>query len=425
MGLLHLVLREIRFRWLSFGLGVLSVTAAAGCLAAAVAMLREHQYLTDRIVAEKEQETQKRLALYEDEVRKLTKDMGFNVLILPKDVDLGQLYVNEYADKYMPEAYAERLVKSGAVTINHILPSLQQRMKWPERERTVMVMGIRGEVWVKAKGQKPILEPVPKGMIWLGFELHRSLKINRGDTIAIAKREFTVTKCLPERGSKDDISIWMSLPEAQELLGRPGQINAILALECNCTTVDRLGEIRTELTKILPDTQVIEYQSQALARAEARNRAAALAREAVARERENRESLARAKETLAAVVVPLVLVACAVWIGFLSLANVRERRIEIGVLRALGVRTAQILVLFLSRAMLAGLLGAGLGYAAGLLFALNWTPGETMVRAVLDMARPAWIVPVLACAPLLAACASWLPALAAARQDPAGALRDV
>ena len=40
MGLLHLVLREIRFRWLSFGLGVLSVTAAVGCLAAAVAMGR-------------------------------------------------------------------------------------------------------------------------------------------------------------------------------------------------------------------------------------------------------------------------------------------------------------------------------------------------------------------------------------------------
>jgi ABC-type lipoprotein release transport system permease subunit len=388
-------------------------------------MLREHHLLTDRIVAEQEDETRKRLVQYEDEVRKLTKDMGFNILILPKDVDLSRLYANDYADTYMPESYAEQLMKSGAVTVNHVLPSLQQRMKWPERERTVMVMGIRGEVGVKAKGQKPILEPVPKGSVWLGHELHRSLNVKRGDTIAIAKREFTVSKCLPERGSKDDITVWMSLSESQELLGRPGQINAILALECNCTTMDRLGEIRAELAKILPDTQVIEYQSQALARAEARNRAAKLARETVANKRSERDALARAKETLAAVVVPLVLVACAVWIGFLALANVRERRIEIGVLRALGVHTAQILALFLSRAMLAGLLGAGLGYAAGLLFASVKAPGDAMAAAVREMARPGWIAPVLACAPLLAAAAAWLPALVAARQDPAEALRDV
>ncbi len=424
MSLFRLVLREIAHRPGHFGLGVFAAAAAVGCLVAALAVLREHQLATARILADKEEAVRVRLANYENEVRKLTKAMGFNILILPKDLDLGRLYVDEAGDKTMPEAYAERLASSGVVTINHVLPSLQQRVKWTERERTVFLMGVRGEVLIKGKGQKPLLEPVPAGTVWLGYELHRMLKLKRGDTLTFRGRDFTVGRCQPEKGSKDDVTVWMNLAEAQDLLGLKGRINAILALECNCATVDRLGEIRAEVAKILPETQVIEYQSQALARAEARNRAAALARESIGRERESRDRLARGKEATAAVVVPLVLAACAVWIGFLAFANVRERRTEIGILRAMGVRTLPILALFLSRAKLAGLLGAGLGYAGGLGVAMVWIPGETMEEAVRGLAQPGWIAIALVGATALSALAAWLPALWATRQDPAEVLRE-
>jgi len=39
--------------------------------------------------------------------------------------------------------------------------------------------------------------------------------------------------------------------------------------------------------------------------------------------------------------------AAAVWVGLLMLANVRERRIEIGILRALGKTSGMIAALFL------------------------------------------------------------------------------
>jgi putative ABC transport system permease protein len=424
MNLLLLVLREIRHRALSFLLSVLAAAAAVGCLAAALAILREHQITTDRLLADKEAAMRDQLARHEDEVRKLTKDMGFNILILPKDLDLGRLYVDDAGDRTMPEEYAERLAKAGVVTINHVLPSLQRRVKWAERDRTVFVMGVRGEVLIQAAGQKPILEPAPPGTVWLGHELHRALGVKRGDAVTFLGRAFTVQRCQPEKGSKDDVTIWMNLAEAQDLLGMKGRINAILALECNCATMDRVGEIRGEVSKILPDTQVIEYQTQALARAEMRNRTAALARETIVREKANRDRLAAAKEAAAAVVVPLVLVACAVWIGFLAFANVRERRTEIGILRAIGVGTFRILALFLARAKLAGLLGAGAGYAAGLAAAAAWVPGDAMAEAVRGLASPRWIAAVLIAAPALAGLAAWLPAYGASRQDPADVLRE-
>ena len=103
----------------------------------------------------------------------------------------------------------------------------------------------------------------------LGHELARNFGLNAGNKTRLMGREFAVAKVNPERGNKDDITVWISLPEAQELLAKPGLINGILALDCTCDTLDRLGRIRPEIAGILPDTQVIEYASQALTRAEA------------------------------------------------------------------------------------------------------------------------------------------------------------
>ena len=56
--------------------------------------------------------------------------------------------------------------------------------------------------------------------------------------------------------------------------------------------------------------------------------------------------------------VPLVLLISALWIGLVFHANVRERRSEIGILRALGARAGTILRLFLTKALLMGAAGA-------------------------------------------------------------------
>ena len=103
---------------------------------------------------------------------------------------------------------------------------------------------------------------------------------------------------------------------------------------------------------------------------------------------------------------------------------VSQRRAEIGILRAIGVGTFKILALFLARAKLAGLLGAGAGYAAGLAAAAAWVPGDAMAEAVRSLARPQWIAAVLVAAPALAGLAAWLPAYGASRQDPADVLRE-
>ena len=218
------------------------------------------------------------------------------------------------------------------------------------------------------------------------------------------------------------------------MLGLQNLVHAILALECNCAAKDRIGQIRSELADILPGTQVIERGSTALARAEARNKAketavAALEREkksaeeTIHREREGRENLRQHREGLAAILVPLVVVGSALLIGLLAFGNARQRKSEIGILRAIGARSLQILSMFLGKALLIGVVGAVVGYLAGFAVGAAW--GDRLsAQPASALFLPGALLLAMVMAPLLSAVASWIPALMAARQDPALILQE-
>ncbi len=422
MQLLRLVLREISYRKGGFCLGVISASVAVASLVGDLAILREHDSRTEQIIAAKEAETRAKMAVLEDDYRKITKELGFNVLILPQDQSLNDLFAEGYASHFMPEEYVERLARSRLVTIQHLLPSLQLKLKWPEFERTILLDGVRGEVPIlHADSKQPMLDPVPEGTLVLGWELHRSLKLKVGDTVKLLGREFAVGKLYPERGTKDDITVWISLKEAQQLLHQPGRINGILALECVCAA-DSLPKVRAEIGAVLPDTQVIEFQSQTLARAEARQRAAVEARDAVLREKENRAKLRQTRAEFGALAVPIASLASAAWIAFLAYANVRERRGEVAIFRALGVRSWKIIAIFLGRAVLIGLAGAALGCGAGLMAAAAWPGKSTRFSQALTFLEPRLILMIFVGASFLSVLASWLPTWVAAQQSPAEVL---
>jgi len=402
MSIWRLVVREILYRKLGFALGLLAVAVAVGSLVAALTLLRAHDVRTDEVMRR-----------MEDAHRKTMKDLGFNVVIIPKGQNLGDFYADDFASKYMPEEYVERLAASRIVTVRHLLPSLQQKLKWPERERTIILVGVRGEVpMVHRNPLKPLLEPVPRGGMVVGHELHRSLGLKAGDSCELLGKDFTVAKLHDERGTKDDITVWINLGEAQEMLDKKGLINGILALECKCAWAD-LDKVREDISRILPETQVIEKATKALVRAEARKTAA-----------ETRARLRKEREDLAAILVPVVIACCGVWIALLSFANVRERRAEIGILRALGLRSRQILLVFLGKAIMIGLVGAIVGYLAGWLGGAFWAgalQGGTGLRVLFD---PWALVLALAAAPVLSGVAGWVPAVLAAQADPAEVLQE-
>ena len=436
MNLRRLIGREILHRKLSFGLAVATIATSVAGLVAVVALLGAHDLRTSKMLKRMNEESSameakfaKEMKAYEDDVRKTMKGLGFNIFIFPEGQELSEVYAEGFASKTMPESYAGKLAESKIVTVNHLLPSLTRKLKWPERERTVILIGIRGEVPIAHRDpKKPLIDPVQKGRIVLGHELHRSLDLKEGNATVFMGREFIVGKCHAERGTKDDITIWMHLGECQELLKEEGRINAIKALECNCASIDRLGEIRREIASILPGTKVIETESKALARAEARNKAKKHSQSAIASKKAEAIKLQADRDQLRfedkqkyTALLTVVILGSMAWVSFLAFANARDRQAEIGILRAMGISTGSILGALMGRAFLVGLFGAGLT----LLFA--FLLGDTLRGSLhgFDLRSLRGDIPlVLLSVPVLSCAASWLPALQAANRDPATILRN-
>ncbi|MFW6256157.1 MAG: hypothetical protein ACOC54_04990, partial [Candidatus Sumerlaeota bacterium] len=325
MNIFQMVFREITRRKLNFFLGMLAVVIAAGCLAGSVAVLRAYELRTDEVLAESEKNLEDAMKALEDDFRKITKRMGFNVLILPKNVNLTEFYSESYANEFMPENYVDKLAEAEIITVRHLVPSLQQKLKWPEKSRTVLMMGVRDEVPLPHRDpKKPMEQPILPNHVILGHELGKSLGLEKNQEVEFHGRSFTVQNIYPERGNKDDITIWLELNQAQEIADKKGLINGILALECNCAWGD-LPAVRQEIERVLPDTYVIEKRTQAPARAESRNRAAEEAKLALLRKKAERAAIEGEVERLTGILVPLVVVVAALWVGLLAWLNVRER----------------------------------------------------------------------------------------------------
>ncbi|MDA7510701.1 hypothetical protein N8612_03410 [Verrucomicrobia bacterium] len=270
MSIWKLILREIFYRKGNFAMALLSVTAAVSCLIGTLTLLRVDQARTDELLAEKEAAVELAGSELVDAMRKITKGLGFNVVILPEDQDLNEMHLEGSLSKSMPEEYVDRLAKSDIVTINHLLPTVMKKLTWPEKDFPVIVYGTRGEVPIQHRDlKKPLLDAVPQGKMIVGFEVGEKLGLSVGDDVVLLGADFSIAKKHPQRGTVDDSTVWINLAQAQDLFGMKNLVHAIQALECYCVG-DRITEIRKEIAGILPGTQVIERGQPALARAEAR-----------------------------------------------------------------------------------------------------------------------------------------------------------
>lgn len=413
MSIFRLVVMELWHRKLNFAIALVAIVVAVAYAVCSVGLIRGYEL-----------RTQQRVAALDDEIRKITKAMGFNINILPAEQNLSDFHANDFAEKTMPYDYVERLATSEFVkSVRHLRPALIRKLEWPEHGRQIVLMGVSGVVpLTHVSNPKPLEDPVPVGTANVGGLLAEQLGIEQGQEITLHGHPLRVQKIYPQRGSKDDITVWTDLQLAQQILELPDRVNLIQALECNCASIDRLAEIRGEIQQVLgADVQVIELATTAIARAESR--------ETVRKEGE--QTLARMQDRTSLQVF-LLTIAGTLLIGMLALVNVRERTSEIGILRALGTSTWSIMGLFLGKALVLGVFGALLGWVlgAGTAVALEHRSSvglgtESLPATPLgwnDLNSQAIVWVLLLITPLLTTLASWLPALLAAGQDPAAVL---
>ncbi len=338
----------------------------------------------------------------ERETARLMLSMGYNVHIIARDADPGVFLLNGIPDKTMPADYVDMLAAQRNISYNHLLATLEGRMNW--RGMDIVLTGIAPEVCPPGQKKPPMIFQVAPGVVYVGYRIAESLQVKEGQTLSLGGRDLQVKKCLSESGGLDDVRVQCSLEDAQKILNLPGRITAIKAVDCLCFEKgDPVMALRKEIGAILPEAQVLQVKAIANARAKQRQMV----------------------HNLFALMLPVVVAACGVWIGVLAVMNVRDRQQEIGLLRALGYDAGAICLLFLGRAALVGLAGAGVGFLLGTSLGLTYGPGvfEITAKAMIRW-EPSLLVFACVLAPLFAVVASVIPTMIAVTYDPAATLRE-
>ncbi len=380
MTIAALIGRELRHRFFSFTLGLLAIVAAVALFVSILTMGRASNTETTRLM----------------------RNLGFNILVLPHDTDLSNYWLADFTQRYMPQEYVTRLANTGGILADHYVAVLQERITW--RDKQVVLTGLLPEevaIDALGRGKAPMGYEIEDGTCYVGYAVAKPLGIKQGDTIEIEGHPFVVQRTLVEDGSIEDSRIYAPLPAVQKILNLPGKINAIQALECLCEGAD-IGRLKEQIVSVLPQTTVVEMRTIATARADTRKM--------VARH--------------FSFIMSAVLVVCVAWVAGLTLLNVRDRRHEIGLMRALGFGSAHIAGLFLGRAVLMGVIGALLGFGIGTALALHYGPDIFTLTS--KKIAPAFdlLTRALIAAPLVTALAAFLPSMVAVTQDPAAILTE-
>jgi len=385
MNVSRLILKEIVHRKINFAMGVVAVSTAVALF---VTFMTSGQ-------------------AYRRETRRIMRDMGQNLRIIPRETTMDEFWTQGFSSHTMPEEYVHKFANLKGYSYTHLVATLQKTVEW--QGGTVILTGLLPEVLPLDKRQQaPMTFSIKPGDVYVGWHVADILMIKEGQKIDIFDNSFTVKKVLFETGSKDDIRIYGDLHDIQEVLDLTGQINEIKALECLCQIESSDKEIdprvlaQRQLAEILPEGKVIMLQGIAKIRQKQR----------------------AAMEGYLAFIMPTILIVCGAWIAVLTMMNVRERKQEIGITRALGHNSIKIAVLFLGKSLLIGLIGALIGYFAGTVLVLEYGPEIFKVTAKaikLEYSLLTWAVIV---APVFAAIASFIPVTIAVAQDPADTLKE-
>ncbi len=382
----RLIIKEIWHRKFNFILSLLAVVVAVGFFVSSITTGQASHRETVRIM----------------------RGTGLNLRIIPAKTNMDNFWLNRYSQYTMPENYIKKIAHQKTFTANHLIATLTRKITF--KGQKILLTGIAPqEICPPGHAQSHMVATVPLGTVDVGYTIAKRFNLHKGDTIEIMGKKLRVHNTLHETGTPagDDIRIYCHLADAQNILGLTGKINEIKALDCMClaarkeTRAQTLQRLRKALKGVLPNVEVFLWKDISDIRHEQR---------------------IMIRRYVYSIILPSVIVVCIVWIGLLAMLNVRQRRTETGILRALGYNSAQVAGLFIGKAFIIGIIGAVLGFALGTYMAMKFGPSvftETAKSIKPEYVLLLWSVIV---APLMAAMASLVPATVAVTQDPAGIL---
>ncbi len=360
----------------------------------------------------------------EQAVAKELAALGANVLVLPPGVSLQDYYSADLHGQTIPEELVQQLAFSNLEGVENLAPKLCVPTNidgrgviltgiLPQSEFQAKAAWQSANLFSKHKGCKKAntgldehgadsstpqrtVQDLQKGEALIGADVAAYTGIKVGDKVKLLGESLSVSAVLPTSGTVDDGRVFAHLHTVQRLAKLGEVVNCIEIMGC-CDDIAK--GLVNQLSSLLPGTKVIT----------------------IAQVVQTQISVNRMMQRLSLLFLAILVVMAGAIIANATIANVRERRREIGTLLAIGATPAFINRLFLSKALLFGSVGGLVGYLIGTGVAVSFGPHWAGV--------PVTPLPVLSAvsifgAGLVSTAAAWWPARTAASLDPCVCFQD-
>lgn len=211
--------------------------------------------------------------------------------------------------------------------------------------------------------------------VLVGQKLAESLQVKTGDTLSYRRADGTqgqfVIAGIVSGGGNEDNAILASLPVVQQALNLKGKVNEI---EVSAITTpendlarkaaanpERLSQAEREIWYCTAYVSSIAFQIE-----EVVNNSSARPVRQIA---ESEGKILDKTQLLMLLITVLSLISAALGVSNLVSANVMERSREIGLMKALGAKNYEVILMILTETLIAGIAGGIVGYFIGMGFA--------------------------------------------------------
>ena len=364
--MIRITLAYLRVRWGEYALVAMAVALIVGALVA-----------------------QRAVTISADgAIHDLAHRLGSNMLVLPRDQDVGDFHLQRFGTSVLPDA-SPAILRSSEIASD--IRGSQARLYGH------IVVGGQDVLLVGEEGDWPPSPVVGTAPAMMSPSAASRLGFRPGSLIELPGANLSVAGVMdrPPDGLED--AILVPLVTAQQILGQPGAINALRLAGCWCR-ID-VAALGAEVERMLPGSRAITVAGVVKAQ---KGAVATMGRYAVA-----------------LLIVGSLAVACIV-AAFVA-AQARRARRDLGLLAAVGVAPSVVAGLFIVSAAVAGAAGGLAGYLAAVP-ATRWLSARTLGAAVsptLDLFAFAVVG-----AGLVAAAAAALATRRAVALDPSEVLRE-
>jgi len=350
--LYRLLISEIRFRKMNFLLGSLSLCLALSVLLISLFFIRQE----NRNAAQRAQKFRlhKEAAMNKmvKDYKRIAEELNYTIRILPPGQKAVDFYDKGFSSQTMPSDLTDKISALVPRKIRFCVPVLRMKVFHPLFKQQILICGVGKPYSTVSTEHIPrALVQLNPGEAALGYELHRQLNDIQKKTFTYNKRSFNVTNTIKQQGSVDDITLWLSLEDAQSLFEKPHEISE-LWIWGNLDPHFSNTHLKDRLSEQLPKHEIIEVSRRALLQIRAQETAQKAALDAMKQEQHSQLKIMKKRRAMVVGVSLIIIIMTLIWCVMLITTNVTQRIHEIAMLHAIGFSKGVLAMQLLLRIVL-------------------------------------------------------------------------